>query len=84
MVLYHPNGEGGTAIESYAREYSSLRPGNRLHLLSLDTPEGADTANLYGISQYPALMVVSDDGHLLRLWQGQTLPLMSELSAYAS
>lgn len=83
IILYHPAGEGSLAIETYANEYAGIRPGNKLELVNLETPEGARMAELYGITEYPSILAMSDDGHLLRLWQGTNLPLMSELSAYA-
>ena len=82
MALYHPASEQAMAIETYAHEYASLQPGNKLELISLETPQGARLAELYGITEYPSLIVISNDGHLLRLWQGGDLPLMSELTGY--
>lgn len=84
MALYHPVSEHAMTIESYAHEYNGLRPGNKLELVSLETPRGARMAELYGIAEYPCLLVISDDGHLLRLWQGGKMPLMSELTVYTN
>ena len=84
VVLYHPAGEGALEIEAYAREYASLRPGNKLELISLETPKGAQLAELYQINNYPAILAMSNDGSLLRLWEGGSLPLMSELTAYTN
>lgn len=84
VILYHPAGEGSLAVETYANEYAGLKPGNKLELVDPEMPEGARLAELYGITEYPSILTISDDGHLLRLWQGTDLPLMSELSAYSS
>jgi hypothetical protein len=51
--------------------------------LSLETPEGSEMAKLYGITSYPAILVMQNDGHLQQMWQGETLPLMSEVQAYS-
>ena len=40
-------------------------------------------ASLYDIVQYPAIMVVRPDGGIVRAWQGDVLPLMSEVASYA-
>lgn len=83
-MLYHPVGEHAGAAETYARDYQQASPQNKIELTSVDRREGADLAALYGINEYPALLVLAQDGSLLRLWQGNSLPLMSELSAYAT
>ncbi len=84
VVLYHTASEGALEVETYAREYSRLQPGNKLELVSLETPAGANMAQLYAINNYPAILAMSNDGSLLRLWEGMPLPLMSELTAYSS
>lgn len=39
-------------------------------------------AGLYDIVDYPAFLVTADDGVLVRLWQGQQLPLIDEVASY--
>ncbi len=68
-------------VEEYARDFERQR-GQAIELVSLDTVGGADMARLYGIMQYPALMVIRDDGQLLKEWQGERLPLMDEVASY--
>lgn len=81
IVLYRPNSEFARPVEEYARDFSR-RGGKTLELVSLDTVEGAETARLYGITQYPAVLVIRDDGQLSAQWQGEHLPLMSEVAGY--
>lgn len=70
-------------VEEYIRDFER-RHGAVIEPLSLDTVEGAEKANLYGIVQYPVLLAVRDDGQLLRDWQGTNLPLMDEVAGYLS
>lgn len=81
VALYRPNSEFARVVEEYARDFER-RGGQALELVSLDTVEGADIARLYGIVQYPALLVIRDDGQLLKDWQGELLPLMDEVNGY--
>jgi hypothetical protein len=81
VFLYRPNSEFSRIVEDYARDFEGSR-GKPIKLLSLDTVEGADLARLYDIVQYPALVVITDDGQLLRAWQGEHLPLMDEVSGF--
>lgn len=79
-VLYHPVGEHAGVVQDFAAEFQRYK-GKKLELISLETVPGADLARLYDVTQYPAVLVRSDDGNLVRLWEAQ-LPLMDELSYY--
>ena len=82
VVLYHPNNdEFAGMVQDYAAEFERFK-GKKLELKSLETTEGAQLAELYGITQYPAFLIMSDNGSLIRLWEGTPLPLMDELSYY--
>ena len=80
-MLYRPNSEFARPVEEYAKDFEANR-GKAIQLVSLDTVEGADMAKVYDIVQYPALMVIRDDGQLLKEWQGERLPLMDEVSGF--
>lgn len=81
IALYRPRSEHARPVEEYARDFERSR-GKAIELMSLDTRDGAEKANLYGIMQYPALLAVRDDGQLLKEWQGERFPLMDEVAAY--
>ena len=83
MILYHPHSEGARNIEEYADDLRA-RHSVRVQLLSLETKDGADTASLYDIIQYPAILVTDDIGHPIKDWQGEQLPLKDEILGYAS
>ncbi len=81
LVLYHPSSESGRSIEEYSTDFER-RKGNKIKLLSLETREGAAMASLYDVVRYPALLVVDDEGRVQKLWEGDTMPLMDEVSGY--
>ncbi len=81
VALYRPKSEFARMVEEYVQDFERQR-GQTIELISLDTVEGADMARLYGILQYPALLVIRDDGQLLKEWQGERLPLMDEVAGY--
>lgn len=64
-------------------EFRHLYPDRKVELVNLDTRDGAATASLYDIVRYPALLALSDDGQLIRSWEGEQLPLVSEVASYA-
>lgn len=82
-MLYHPNSDHARAVEEFAHDFQKAETGRSIELISLDTKDGASMANLYDITQYPAVLAMADDGRLLNFWSGQ-LPLMNEVAAYSS
>lgn len=54
-----------------------------MEMISLDTRDGSAIASLYDVTTYPAIMALQDDGQLLQMWQGSTLPVMNEVAAYS-
>ena len=84
LILYRPNSEHESDIESFARDFQRrYEVGRKLELVSLNTRDGASTASLYDIVAYPAVLVLGDDGSLLSLWQGMPLPLMDDVAGFA-
>lgn len=81
VVLYRPNSEHSRLVEDFANDLSR-RYSARIDLISLDTRDGASTASLYDIMQYPAVLALTNDGQLIKDWQGTSLPLMNEVSYY--
>jgi hypothetical protein len=83
LILYRPNSEHSRLIEEFVHEYESRHQSDHLELLNIDTREGSATATLYDIVQYPAIMVMHGDGHIQKIWQGDSLPRLDEVASYA-
>ncbi len=84
VVLYRPHSEYDRVVEEFAGEFSKRYPDKKLELISVDTRDGSATASLYDILRYPAVLALSDDGRVIHEWHNQTLPLISEVSYYAT
>jgi hypothetical protein len=84
MILYRPNSEYGRVTEEFIHEYQARYQSQSLEIINIDTREGMATADLYDIVQYPAVLVVQNDGTIQKAWQGEDLPLMDEVASYAS
>lgn len=83
VILYRPNSEHATAIESFVRDFQHQHdPGNKVELLSVNTRDGAATASLYDVFSYPTILALADDGSVLNSWEGDRLPLMDEVASY--
>ena len=81
MILYRSQSEQERTVLDFERDYSH-QTGRDLKLIDLNTVEGADLAELYDIVRYPAVLATTDDGSLLQLWQGEILPLISDVTFY--
>lgn len=84
LILYRPNSEHATTVESFIRDFQRQHElaAENIEILSLDTREGAEKAEIYDIVSYPAIMALSDDGSILNAWMGEPLPLMTEVAGY--
>lgn len=82
VMLYRPNSEHAGTAESFVDEYQRMHPDKKVELKNLDTPEGASRAQTYGITSYPAILIMTDDGLLVQMWQGGSLPTINELDYY--
>lgn len=83
VILYRPNSEFARSVEEFAHDIErqqNVKP----ELISIDTREGATMAELYDVTDYPAIMATRDNGEVLQLWVGAQLPLMNEVAAYAN
>ena len=81
VVLYHPESDHARSVLTFQRDFERLST-KPIELLSLETPEGDGRAKLYGITQYPAVVVCAEDGEVLKLWEGEILPQISEVISY--
>lgn len=81
LALYHPNSEHSRSFEEYIGRLNEHAQ-NTVDLLSLETREGAATASLYDVVQYPAIIVVDEQGRAQKQWQGSEVPLIDEIMGY--
>lgn len=83
LVLYRPDSEHGRRTEEFIRDYQSRHADGHVEVLNIDSREGGAVATLYDIVQYPAILALQTDGSAHKIWQGDTLPLLDEVAAYA-
>ncbi len=81
MVLYHPESEHARNVLTFQHDFEKLTS-KSVELVSLETPEGDERAKLYGVTQYPAIVVCADSGELLKFWEGESLPQINEVVSY--
>ena len=83
VILYRPNSEHERSVIDFAREFKH-RTGYELALINIDSQDGDNTARLYDITRYPAVIAADDQGVVQQVWQDEHLPLINEVSFYTS
>lgn len=81
-MLIRPNSETERAAREFLHDFEK-QTGKIIEVVDVDSPEGAQLAQLYDATSYPAVLAIADDGALLQSWQGGQLPRISEVSFYA-
>lgn len=83
LVLYRPESEHGRIIEEFIHEFKRREAQAHIEVLNIDSRDGSATASLYDVMQYPAILVLANDGYLQKSWVGEEMPLLDEVTAYA-
>lgn len=82
VILYKQNTERERSVHEYVREFTR-ETGRTIELIDAETVQGIETAKLYDIMQFPAILVFKDDGEYIRSWLDRdSWPTVSELSFY--
>lgn len=82
LVLYRPNSEHASAVERFTAELERRSIGDKLEMCDVDSRDGVAKVTAYDIVQYPAILALDNDGHLLNGWYGTEFPLLDEVMAY--
>ncbi len=81
MIFYRPRSAHERTVEEYVRDFAR-HTGKELPMVSMDTPDGTDKAELYGIMKFPSIVAVDDEGKMLQVWDADLLPRFDEVSFY--
>lgn len=80
-ILYHPDNEYARATEELAEELKN-QTDRKIEFFDVDTKEGVERATNYGVVDYPAFVVLTDDGQVYYMWQGSALPSIALITSY--
>ena len=84
VILYRPNSETARRTEDYMTDFNRFHPNENLESINIDSREGSNLAQIYGVMAHPAVLALKDDGQMQQMWQGvDKLPLMNDLAYYA-
>ena len=80
-IIYQSDSDHARRVEEYVHDFRKEQVTRKVDLLDVNTKDGAHTAALYDVVQYPAVLALANDGQILKSWQGE-FPLMNELAYY--
>ena len=84
VILYRPNSETARRTEDYMTDFNRFHPNENLESINIDSREGSNLAQIYGVMEHPAVLALKDVGQMQQMWQGvDKLPLMNDLAYYA-
>lgn len=80
-VFVRPNSEFERPVENFMHDFErQYHVDAKIKVMNLDTRDGAAMASLYDVVRYPAFVATREDGTVQDMWQGQELPMMSEVA----
>lgn len=82
VVLYREKSEQHQPVDAFVHDCEALH-GMKIERVELDSREGAALVQLYGVTDYPAVLVTRADGQLVEMWQGMQLPAVQEVQRAA-
>ncbi len=82
VILYHPQSDHGRIVEEYVHDFTARNPEVAMEVLSVDTKDGANLAELYDIVSYPSMLALKENRELVKSWEGLPLPLMNDVAYF--
>lgn len=78
-IIYRKDSELYRPVQNFIELCKRKYPNKEIIELELDTREGAELANIYGVDVYPGIIVKADNGSVVGTWKGMPLPLVDEV-----
>lgn len=79
VCVWRENQDYSRMVEEWLTEFGR-RSGKEIESLDPDMPDGESFCRAYDVVEYPTLMALGDDGGVLAMWRGQTLPTFDEVN----
>lgn len=85
IILYRPQSEFSRGVETFAHDFQSrhLDMADNLELIDYDSRDGSRTAQLYDVMSHPTILILRDDGSLVKDWRQDSLPPIDEVANFA-
>lgn len=82
VILYRNDSDKYPAVRTFLGDFARQYPDRKIEGIDPDSGEGVKIAESYGLMEFPAVMVLTDTGNVVKQWNG-SLPSMSEVAYFA-
>jgi hypothetical protein len=85
LIFYRPNSEFARGVETFVHDFTNRHSSlaDRVELLDYDSREGTELARIHDVLAHPAILLLREDGSLLKDWRQDSLPPIDEVANYA-
>lgn len=81
VIVYHTERDYERDVIGYLKEFE-YRTHDELQRIDPDTRDGDSFCRTYDVTEYPAILVLDNEGKVITMWQGMPLPLIDEVRFY--
>lgn len=80
IILYRERSDHARDVTTFVEMMRRQYPDKKAQLEDVDTRQGTATASLYGVVQYPAVILTSNDGRVVLQQEGLPLPQVAHVA----
>lgn len=81
VIIWRDNTDYARTVIDWLRDFE-LRTGTTIESLSPDEPAGESLCRAYDIVEYPTMLALDNDGSVLSMWRGTSMPRIGDVSYY--
>lgn len=82
VIFYRDDSDKYPDVRTFLGDFARQYPDRKLEEIDPDSKEGVKLVESYGLMEFPAVMVLTDTGGVVKQWKG-SLPPMSEVAYFA-
>lgn len=81
VIIWRDNTDYARTVIDWLRDFEQ-RTGTTIESLSPDEPAGESLCRAYDIVEYPTMLALDNDGSVLNMWRGTSMPRIGDVSYY--
>ncbi|MBQ3309215.1 hypothetical protein IJG78_00900 [Candidatus Saccharibacteria bacterium] len=83
VLLWSEETDYASEVREWLRDFAHDTGGKEIESLDPASREGESLATAYDVLQFPAIMLLDDDGRLLQIWKGTPMPQIEQVAFWA-
>lgn len=84
VLIWNEQTDYAREVREWTREFERLHGEGVIESLDPETIEGEMFVTAHDILQYPAVVVLTDEGRVLESWKGTPMPQLEEVEYWLS